>query len=202
MSRVQVSLSDFANIIDVDPSAITRAISRGRLKRSVVMDGDRKKIVVYDGCLEWRDSKNHSMDRGNGVRADADLGDNIMPIEVSTAMDRHYTALIKQLLFLKDAGELISIDKFRTESFQTARATRDSILYIPVSTSHEFQGILSRLLANYLSHEELKGAQKAITAAASEFRQVLKSSLSKSLHDIAAHLSDENESDKTLADSN
>jgi hypothetical protein len=194
MKKEEVSFREFARIIGVDHSVVCRAVKRGRLSKSVVGEGERKKVVIYDGCLEWRDNKDHSKDRGNGVRAKTDLPDDIMPIEMSVAIEKHFSALTKQLEYLKEAGDLISIDKFRTEAFQAARTTRDAILYVPVATSDEFKGVLKRLLSKFISPEVLEAAHKDIEATVGEYRLTLKNALTNSLHAIAESLTDDNES--------
>lgn len=201
MPRTEVSITEFANILGIDQSSVSKAIARGRLKKSVVIDGLKKRIIVYDGCIEWRDNKDHSKDRGNGVRVNAELGDDVMPIEVSVALERHFSALLKQLDFHRESGELISIDKYRVEAFQIARATRDAILYIPVSTSREIQGVMTRLLASYVPPEKLESAQTALEAAASDCRQLLKKALNKSLHELAAHESAAPDTEASPSDS-
>jgi hypothetical protein len=186
LSRLEVSLSDFAKILDVSPSAVTRAISNGRLRKSVVIDGDKKRIVVYDGCLEWRDTKQHSKDRGNGVQAATDLPEDIMPVELSVSIDRHYTALMKKVEFLRETGELTSADKFRQEAFMAARAARDAILNVPVTTNREIYGVIVRLLSSPPS--TANDVQKAAEAAATECRQLLKKAMTKALQGLANYL--------------
>lgn len=185
-------MTEFAQILDVDISAVSRAISRGRLKKSIIMDGDRKKIVVYDGCIEWRDTKNHSKDRGNGVQAACDLPEEIMPVEVSVSIDRHYSALIKKIEFLRETGELISVDKFRTEAFQSARAARDVVLGVPIATNREIFGVILRLLTSP-PKPEADDIQKSAETAATECRAIIKKALTKALTGLANYLTDTDE---------
>ncbi len=167
---------------------MSRAISSGRLRKSVVVDGDKKRIIVYDGCLEWRESKDHSKDRGNGVLASTDLPTEIMPVELSVSIDRHYTALMKKVEFLRETGELTSVDKFRQETFMAARAARDAVLTVPVTTNREIYGIIIRLVSSPISTGNTEEIQKAAEAAANECRQLLKKSLSKALQGLANYL--------------
>ncbi len=94
--RVTVSATEFARIVGVDHAAVFRALKNGvRLKNSIIKVNGKIRIAVCDGCVEWVSSKDERKDHRGGTTYDPVNG--IMPREISSEMDRHYSALMKQI---------------------------------------------------------------------------------------------------------
>lgn len=119
MQKKIASIREFARIVGVDHAAISRAVKGGdRLRNSVVGEEGKKKIIIFDGCLEWHHNKHHRKDtRKDQTRTtvgNASLG--IMPREVSSDLDSHYSALIKQVEHGRLTGQLIPAARFQQEA--------------------------------------------------------------------------------------
>ena len=152
------------------------------------------KILIdsVEGSLEWHNNADHRKDRGDHNRAKSSLAEvgeekeNIQPIAVSTAMDRHYTALTKKLEYLKSAGTLMAADKFIRDAFQMGRTVRDEVLYAPQKSSGEIKKILITTVKKAKGSEELTDQDhEFIEASVMEIRQTLKKILTQSLREIS-----------------
>jgi hypothetical protein len=144
VERTTASIREFARIVGVDPSAISRAAKGGeRLSKSVTYENGNPRIIIYDGCLEWHQNKNHRKDRskkGSGVEIQG-----ILPREVSSDIESHYSALIRQAEYAKQTGLLMPAAKFQQEAAECFRACRDTLLTLPLTVSEVAKGIMMRL---------------------------------------------------------
>ena len=101
-SGVCVSVKEFSLIVQVDETAIYHAIRKGRLTRSVVLKGNKKKILVYEGCIEWFIKRNSSKDRTKQDDED---------IEESRKRKEYFQSLITKLDYKVKSGQLVSIQE-------------------------------------------------------------------------------------------
>ncbi|RZA18110.1 MAG: hypothetical protein EOP10_21590 [Proteobacteria bacterium] len=154
----------------------------------IILDG-KKSILVYEGCVEWHSLKDHSKVRGNATAIVPDQQPTIRPIAESISIDRHYTAELKRVEFLKEIGTLYCSDKARLEMSQIAETARDAILGIPVATNREIFGIILRLIKDSIPDTE-EAKVKAAEVAAGECRKLLKKNLNKALEGLHATLSE------------
>ena len=87
--KAQVGVKEFADIMGVDRTTISKAIATKRLDKSVVVgENGKPKITIYDACVEWFLKKNMSKDRHDSEQLD---------IGKSKARHEHYRSLLTQL---------------------------------------------------------------------------------------------------------
>jgi hypothetical protein len=104
LEKQSASIREFARIIGVDHAAVSRAVKGGdRLRNSVICEGGKKRIVIYDGCLEWHHNKDHRKDRRRDQPAPSVAASN--PGIISSDLDSHYSALSSRL---STAGSSVS----------------------------------------------------------------------------------------------
>jgi hypothetical protein len=185
-----VSLREFARIVGVDMAAVSRAAKAGQRLTSASVKRDAKgvpSIVLAMGCFEWISNKDHRKDREPGDDFDPDKIDpnEIMETSQSLRMQRHYEALNEKLNFEREAGRLISIDKFRTEAFTAARSVRDSLLYVPNESEVELRRLIFGFLRESFGEKSVDEHSKKIEEMGLSFRQFQKSSITKALRDLA-----------------
>lgn len=115
IAGVHVSVKDFARIVGVDESAVYHAMRRGRLKKSVFKTENRKRILNYEGCIEWFIKKNTSKDRT--VQDDSDIED-------SRKRKEFFQSLITKLDYRLKSGQLVSISEAAKLGSQVCLAAR------------------------------------------------------------------------------
>ncbi|MDQ3234062.1 MAG: hypothetical protein M3Q07_19820 [Pseudobdellovibrionaceae bacterium] len=94
------SIRAFARIVGVDHSAVVRAVKAGgRLPGSIVYEDGKPRIIISIGCHEWLSNKKHEKDHST-------TRSGIMPPDVSSQMDRHYSALLRRIEYEKACREL------------------------------------------------------------------------------------------------
>lgn len=97
-----VSLSRFAEIIGVDRAAVTAAVKRKRLSKSIIFKFGKKKIHVLSGCIEWHLKKDYSMDR---TIPDTEY------IKESKSRREYYRSLQAKLEYERQIGLLVEVDE-------------------------------------------------------------------------------------------
>lgn len=97
-----VSPSRFAEIIGVDRAAVTAAINRKRLIKSVILKFGKKRIHVLSGCIEWHANKECSMDR---TSPDTEY------IKESKSRREYYRSLQAKLDYERQIGLLVEVDE-------------------------------------------------------------------------------------------
>ncbi len=129
MELPTASIREFARIVGVDHSAVVRAVKAGgRLPGSVAYEDGKPRIIISIGCYEWLSNKKHEKDHGTVRRG-------IMPPDVSSQMDRHYSALLRRIEYEKASGELMPAARQQQEAAEFFRACRDSIWTLPLTVS-------------------------------------------------------------------
>jgi len=73
----------------------------------------------------------------------------------SNKIQRHYEALQAKLSFEKEAENLTSTDKFKSEAFTASRATRDNLLYLPNESEREFKRLMIDFIRRNLGEERI-----------------------------------------------
>ncbi|HYX32830.1 MAG TPA: hypothetical protein VE954_06925, partial [Oligoflexus sp.] len=139
--KVSVSIREFARIVGVSHPVVLTAIKAGkRLPTAVISEEGKPKILVYEGCVEWYQNKDHRKDRRLGEPSQTlpPDGQEMDPPD-SNKMQRHYDALLSKVTFMKETGTLTTVDKFKTEAFTVARTVRDSLLYLPNESGSELK---------------------------------------------------------------
>jgi len=94
-----VSAAEFARILGVYKSTVSRAIREKRLKKSLKKEGARYKILIFEGCIEWYLNKQLEKDR---------YASSPIDIEKSRARKEHYKSLLTKLDYEVRTGDLIS----------------------------------------------------------------------------------------------
>jgi hypothetical protein len=186
--RVSVSIREFARIVGVSHPVVIAAIKAGkRLPTAVINDGGKPKILVYEGCVEWHQNKDHRKDRNLGDPSQTLPTDGQeMETADSNKMQRHYDALLSKVTFLKETGTLTTIDKFKTEAFTVARTVRDSLLYLPNESGAELKKLLSDFLRRRFGEATALDLGGEVDNLALSFRVYQKQSIKKALREICS----------------
>ncbi len=197
--RVTASISEFARIVGVDHKAVQRSIERGgRLEKSLVKQKGRIRIAVCEGCVEWvlnKDDRRDHTGKGNSGTA------GIMPREVSSEMDRHYSALMKQLEYDKACRKVIPVEKYIEEARECLQTFRDTMTNVPLIVSEQLRPMLLGILR--ANSEDISPAEhKLLEDSVLQLRLVAKREVRKALNS-AADMIDEraiNSEEKRLND--
>ncbi|HYX32937.1 MAG TPA: hypothetical protein VE954_07465 [Oligoflexus sp.] len=187
MDRATASIREFARIIGVDHAAVSRAIKGGeRLCKSVASEDGKPRIVIYDGCLEWQLNKDHRKDRRPDASPHVSQTSESEEMETieSNKVQRHYEALQAKISFEREAVNLTSIDKFKSEAFTAARATRDSLLYLPNESEREFKKLMTDFIRRNFGEERIAEFSKDFGELGLAFRVYQKASITKALRDM------------------
>ncbi|RYZ80186.1 MAG: hypothetical protein EOP04_26365 [Proteobacteria bacterium] len=150
------------------------------------MEDERKKIVVYDGCLEWHQNKQFSKDRSNAAQP---LATSTFEMEVSDSnkKQRHYDSISAELEFRKNAGRLTTMEKFSQEARIVSRTLRDNFLYLPTESGNEIKRLVSDLVRKKFSDEKLSELSHDIDAIALSFRVFQKTAIKKIMTALHAY---------------
>ncbi len=180
-------MSEFARIVKVDPSAITHALRGGqRLVQSPVQVDGKTRIKIFEGCLEWQLNKDHRKDRRPDASphvSQATDSEEMEPVE-SNKIQRHYEALQAKISFEREAENLTSIDKFKSEAFTVGRTTRDNLLYLPNESEREFKRLMTDFIRRNLGDERIAEFSKDLGELGLAFRVYQKASITKALRDM------------------
>jgi hypothetical protein len=117
--------------LDVTPSAVSQAVTSGRLSKSLLTKSKgSRRFEVYAAVLEWENGRN--LDQ---VRTTAPVGpilnSDFPTIAESRQAYEYYQALNEQLAALEKAGRLVDLDVAQREVFLAARVMRDRLQEIP-----------------------------------------------------------------------
>jgi hypothetical protein len=186
--KVSVSIREFARIVGVSHPVVLAAIKAGkRLPTAVIQEDGKPKILVYQGCIEWHQNKDHRKDRRLGEPSmTLPLDGQEMETADSNKMQRHYDALLSKVAFLKETGTLTTTDKFKTEAFTVARTVRDSLLYIPNESGAELKKLVSDFLRRRFGEDKALDLGGDVDDLALSFRVFQKQSIKKALREICS----------------
>ncbi len=186
--KVSVSIREFARIVGVSHPVVLTAIKAGkRLPTAVISEEGKPKILVYEGCVEWYQNKDHRKDRRLGEPSQTlpPDGQEMDPPD-SNKMQRHYDALLSKVSFMKETGTLTTVDKFKTEAFTVARTVRDSLLYLPNESGAELKKLLSDFLRRRFGEGTALELGGEVDNLALSFRVHQKQSIKKALREICS----------------
>lgn len=193
----KITQAEFADLLEVSRPLIIKAVKTGRLSKSITRDGTKVWIDVVAGVLEFYHNADLTKDRGDFVAPSIPLKETAaagtMSIQESNAMDRHYTALMKQLEYSEKAATLMPADKFKIETFQAFRAVRDGLLYIPQTISEEVKVKILAMIQSRLGDEQRSSMQSEVDGLSLYFRTHIKSEIKKAILQIAGLLADMND---------
>ncbi len=113
-----VSSAEFAKILGVYKSTVSRAIKDKRLKNSLVKEGTRYKILIYQGCIEWYLNKNLEKDRYSKDSKD---------FEASKCRREFFRSMLTQLEYLIKTGDVISFNEAAQAGAEVCLAARQML---------------------------------------------------------------------------
>ena len=143
-----------SKILDVSKNTVSKAIAKGRLKKSVRKAGSKYEIDLVTAILEWYQNANLSQDRGDHKKPLLDIKD-LMEIEQARRIREHYLALLEKIEYEKQTNVLLDKDKIEKEIFDIFRGTRDRILSVSNKVPEEHQEQILNELTKAL--EDLSG---------------------------------------------
>jgi hypothetical protein len=184
------SIREFSRIAGVDPSAVSRAAKAGKrlTSKSVSRDsnGDPRITILY-GCYEWLQYKDERREKKTGSTSSVP---GIMSREAAGDIDRHYSALMKQLEFGKACGELLPLSKFNQQAGECLRACRDTLTNLPLVLSELSRPLMLRLMR--IDGQEVgPDIQKQMDDAVLQLRVTAKREVRKALNQAADMLEDQ-----------
>ena len=106
---------EFAEIVGVNKSTVSRAIKTKRLKHSLVKDHGQTKILIFEGCVEWHLKKNMEKDRY--AKDEKDVAE-------SKARHEYYRSLLTKLEYDVKSGQFIPVEDVRQKGMEICRNAR------------------------------------------------------------------------------
>lgn len=124
------TVSELAEILGVTRSAISQAVTSGRLSKSVVRKNPKHRLFeIHGAILEWENGRDHSQVRAGVANAH---GVSAFPsVAESRQTFEYYQAINEQLAALRGAGKVVDIGLAQSEVFMAARIFRDRLLELP-----------------------------------------------------------------------
>jgi len=178
-------MSEFARFAGVDHSAVSRAVkARDRLVNSVVEENGKIRIAVYDGCLEWHLNRDSRKNRKLNPTVIGSNDDEVMDPTESNRLQRHYDALIAQMNFEREAGKLISIDRFKAEAYTVGRGVRDAVMYVPDEGGRELKKLVIGFIRTRMGEDKVADFSNELDDMARSLLVFLKVSLKRTLRDL------------------
>ena len=98
ITKKTATVQEFAIILGVDRTTVTKAIASKRLDKSIVEGSSPKQIEIYEGCIEWYLKKHMEKDR---------FGKSNSDIAASKARHEYYRSLLTKLDYEIKTGEYI-----------------------------------------------------------------------------------------------
>lgn len=133
---VAMTLREFGRMRGVSHQAVRKAISAGRLSKSVSYDRSGRPLIdpdVAEGEWEARTHPVHGGRREPGVPL-SPAGPGTAAASTfaqSRALREAYMARLAKLEFEEKTGQLVRADEVRNEAFKTGRLIREAMLNIP-----------------------------------------------------------------------
>jgi len=146
---VGISLSAFARLRGVTPSAVSQAVRRGILQKSVLADGT---IDADAAMVEW--DANTSPYRGGSGRSGADLSNIDQTIRGARAMREAYEAKLAELEYKRKIGEVVPVQEMRDSLRETGRRVGERLSVIAARVTPVVAGLGGR-------HEDIYAAIEA-----------------------------------------
>ena len=112
---IAVSSQEFAEILGVNKSTVSRAIKTKRLEHSVIEIDGQVKILVYQGCVEWHLRKNFEKDR---------YTENSKEVAKSKARHEYYRSLLTKLEYEVKSGHLLPLEEVRQKGMEICTNAR------------------------------------------------------------------------------
>lgn len=126
------SPAEFARMLGVYKSTVTRAIREKRLRKSLVQEGDRTRIIVYEGCIEWYLKKQLSKDHKTKKPEE---------VEKSRARREYYKSLLTQLEYEVRTQQLVDVEEvagkgaeicYGARKFLEDRREKDALAFLQI----------------------------------------------------------------------
>lgn len=162
--RKTATVSELAEIFGVTHSAVSQAVTSGRLSKSIIKKAkNSRRFDIYLACLEWENGRDNSQVRDPALQNPAaPASAEFPPIAESRQAFEYYQAMNEQIAALKEAGKLVDLDLAQREVFQAARHMRDRLQEIPEKLRFSF---LSRGLCDEDANALIKELSEAIYQA-------------------------------------
>lgn len=151
----KVTIKEFSEILGVHSSAVSKAISEGRMPQSVTIAANGKKSIdVRIGVEEFNQNKkrgavNFSKKEGRRKADNSHAADSERNL-------KHYKAELARLEFEEAEGKLVDGDKIKRQAFKVARSVRDAILNIPDRVSAELAAERDQFIVHKRLTEEIR----------------------------------------------
>lgn len=161
-----MTMTEYAKARGISRQAVRKAILSGRLKNSIVQDGDRLRIDPVKADEEWAQNTLG----GHGPRpqpvasgsASSARGVDIDNYLAARAKKTAYDAELSRLDYEAKEGTLIPAADVKKQAFMTGRVLRDAMLNIPDRIASELAAETDQFEIHRLLTEEIR---RALTTA-------------------------------------
>lgn len=163
----KLSVTDFAKLIGVTGPAVSLAIKRGRLVKSVeVLPNGRFLIDAAVGRIEFEDNKRRGARNSREFKerkaaAESAEGADLMESERRL---KHYQAELARVKLEEQEGKLVNAEDVKNQAFKVARAVRDAMMNIPGKVSAEIAGETDQFTIHARLEDEIRQALENLNA--------------------------------------
>lgn len=109
LQKRTANVQEFADILGVDRTTVTKAISTKRLDKAIVKGSSPKRIEVFAGCVEWYLKK--QVERDRYAQEDQD-------VKKSKARHEYYRSLLTKLEYEVKRGHLLPLEEVRQKGME------------------------------------------------------------------------------------
>jgi len=158
----KLSVVEFAKLLGVSSSTVSKAITEGRMPQSVKTDASGKRwIDAAIGAQEFNQNKkrgavNFSNKEG---RRQTDTSES----SVSEKKLKHYKAELARIEFEEAEGKLVNGEKIKRQAFKVARSVRDAMLNIPDRVSAELAAEKDQFTVHKRLTDEIRIALESLS---------------------------------------
>ena len=115
LQKRTANVQEFADILGVDRTTVTKAIKSKRLEESIVKGSSPKRIEIFSGCVEWFTRKRLEYDR---------YAKDDMDVKESKSRHEYYRSLLTKLEYEVKSGYLLPLEEVRQKGMEICRNAR------------------------------------------------------------------------------
>ncbi len=169
-----VTITEFANALEVDRKSVYSALKRGRIKAVEV--GGKKRIDFEKGKKDWWANRNehkaaknpsgvNQFTKGSGAPEKPKRyetpkydDDGEMTHAEADRREKVFKAKLAEIKFQEQSGNLIEVAKVKKRAFELGRKTRDAVMQVPIRFSHEIAVETDPHKVEYILKKKLQDA--------------------------------------------
>jgi predicted transcriptional regulator len=159
----KLTVTEFAKLIGVSSTAVSHAISKGRMPLSVEEGSNGKKLIdAKIGVEEFNQNKkrgavNFSEKKGRRTVDASEAADSEKKL-------KHYKAELARIEVEEAENRLVDAEKVKRQAFKISRAVRDAMLNIPDRLSAELAAEKDQFNIHQRLTSEIRLALESLSA--------------------------------------